>query len=71
KRVSDRDQKPVKKTVASDNQYLHEEVCLNPWNGQCLKKDISLYIIYNGNRFPICRECWMTISSNNIEWVGN
>ena len=43
-------------------------VCLNPWNGRCGNTDIALYIFYRGRRIPICRECWVEIASDDIEW---
>jgi hypothetical protein len=45
------------------------ETCMNPWNGRCSNTDITLYIIYEGSRLPICRKCWEAISSNDHEWV--
>ena len=47
------------------------ERCMNPWNGKCSSEDIALYIIFKGRRLPICRKCWMDISSKDIEWRYN
>ena len=44
------------------------EVCMNPWNGVCENGDIALYICSDGQRLPICRECWSEIASNDMEW---
>jgi hypothetical protein len=41
---------------------------MNPWNGRCGNTDIALYIFYRGRRIPVCRECWMEIASDDIEW---
>jgi len=39
-----------------------KERCMNPWNGECSSQDITLYIFYEGQRLPICRECWKAIA---------
>ncbi|MCS7120707.1 MAG: hypothetical protein RMJ07_00150 [Nitrososphaerota archaeon] len=46
-----------------------EEVCKNPWDGECRSTDIALYIMYKGKQLPVCKKCWKTISSKNIEWM--
>jgi hypothetical protein len=44
------------------------EHCKNPWNGKCRNTDIEVFILYNGDRLPICRRCWSKIATSNIEW---
>lgn len=44
------------------------EICMNPSNGVCENADIVLYIGHDGQRLPICRECWSEIASNDIDW---
>lgn len=53
-----------------NNSYAPEtEKCLNPWNGECGKTDIAIYVMYNGERLPICRRCWEDISTKDVEWM--
>ncbi|RJS75949.1 hypothetical protein CW712_02960 [Candidatus Bathyarchaeota archaeon] len=52
-----------------DTQMRDSETCMNPWNGKCSNTDIALYIVFKGNRLPICRKCWEEISSKDIEWM--
>ncbi|MEM2546968.1 MAG: hypothetical protein QXM37_05005 [Candidatus Bathyarchaeia archaeon] len=44
------------------------EHCRNPWNGKCKNTDIGVFILYNGDRLPICKRCWSKIADTNIEW---
>ena len=44
------------------------EHCRNPWNGKCKNTDIEVFILYKGNRLPICRRCWSKIAESNLEW---
>jgi len=53
----------------SEPSRLEKERCMNPWNGRCTSTDIALYIMYKGERLPICLRCWRSISAKNIEWV--
>jgi hypothetical protein len=53
----------------SEPERLMKESCMNPWNGKCMDTNIALYIIYKGERLPICRKCWEAISSTDIEWM--
>jgi len=62
-------QNATKKTVLLSEQNFQGEICMNPWNDQCLNTNISLYIMYKGNLLPICHKCWKAISYKNIEWV--
>jgi hypothetical protein len=61
--------KPDKKVLEIyEPENFFRESCMNPWNGKCMETDVALYIIYRGERLPICRKCWGTISSTDIEW---
>jgi hypothetical protein len=44
------------------------EHCRNPWNGKCRNTDIEVFIVYKGDRLPICRRCWSKIAETDIEW---
>ncbi len=44
------------------------EHCRNPWNGKCRNTDIEVFILYKGDRLPICRHCWSKIAESDIEW---
>jgi hypothetical protein len=44
------------------------ECCRNPWNGKCKNTDIEVFILYKGDRLPICRRCWSKIADSSIEW---
>jgi hypothetical protein len=44
------------------------ENCANPWNGECRSTDIVLYILFEGDNLPICRDCWNEIAETDIEW---
>jgi len=39
------------------------EYCINPWNGGCKNADISLYIMYRGEKAPVC---WRKISRGGM-----
>jgi hypothetical protein len=52
----------------SEPSQLDREMCKNPWNGRCENTDVALYICYKGEMLPICRECWTSIASEDIEW---
>jgi hypothetical protein len=60
--------KPKPLRAASANAGSITETCSNPWNGSCENTDIALYIMYRGERIPLCWECWIKISRKNIEW---
>lgn len=32
------------------------------------KTDIEVFIVYKGDRLPICRRCWSKIAETKIEW---
>lgn len=44
------------------------ECCENPWNQNCKRDDIELYIVVKGERKPICRHCWGKIAEGEAEW---
>jgi len=44
------------------------ERCKNPWNGECKGRDIEVYILFKGERLPICRRCWSKIANKDLEW---
>jgi len=44
------------------------EHCRNPWNGKCRNTNIEVFIVYKGDRLPICRRCWSKIAETDIEW---
>ena len=44
------------------------EHCENPWNKECKKSDIEVYIQFRGERRPICRRCWSRLADKDGEW---
>jgi hypothetical protein len=44
------------------------EHCKNPWDNKCKNDDIGVYILYRGEKLPICRRCWSKIAVKDIEW---
>jgi hypothetical protein len=44
------------------------EHCKNPWESHCDREDIKLYIQLNGEKLPICEECWGHIADQDVEW---
>ncbi|MBE0512137.1 hypothetical protein IBX38_03705 [Candidatus Bathyarchaeota archaeon] len=54
------------KILKHPNQLI--EKCRNPWNGECKRTDIEVYIFYRGRRLPICRDCWSDIAEKDLEW---
>jgi hypothetical protein len=44
------------------------ERCRNPWNGKCENTDIQVYILYRGEKLPICSRCWSEICETDLEW---
>jgi len=55
----------------SETAHRHYEICQNPWNGRCGNTGIALYIYHKGERLPICRECWLELADQDLEWGGN
>lgn len=43
------------------------QFCENPWKS-CENTDIELYIMYEGQKKAICRQCWEEISESEVEW---
>ncbi|MGQ9552297.1 MAG: hypothetical protein ACUVUE_07720 [Candidatus Bathycorpusculaceae bacterium] len=41
------------------------ENCRNPWNSKCKSGNIKVYILFKGERLPICRECWSDIADKD------
>ncbi|MBS7653467.1 MAG: hypothetical protein QXR06_02340 [Candidatus Bathyarchaeia archaeon] len=60
--------KPKSEGITSISVSLGLEKCSNPWNGDCKSTDIALYIMYRGERIPLCWDCWKTISRKNFDW---
>ncbi|MEM2939350.1 MAG: hypothetical protein QXU95_03645, partial [Candidatus Bathyarchaeia archaeon] len=57
----------VKESYSSPNDVgVSVERCLNPWNDNCGNTDIALYIMYKGERIPICWRCWSKISRKDV-----
>lgn len=44
------------------------ERCKNPWNGKCKNANIKLYIVFKGEKLPICRQCWSRMADRDLEW---
>jgi hypothetical protein len=44
------------------------EHCKNPWNKECKSSDIEVYILFGGEKLPICRRCWSRIANKDLEW---
>lgn len=45
-----------------------EEKCRNPLKPECEGRDIAVYIQAGSERLPICRECWMALAEEDVEW---
>jgi hypothetical protein len=43
------------------------EHCKNPLKEACKSEDIKLYIEMNGQKLPICQQCWNKIADLE-EW---
>jgi hypothetical protein len=44
------------------------EHCKNPWKQKCKSENIKLYILFKGEKLPICRQCWSSIAEKNVDW---
>jgi hypothetical protein len=44
------------------------EHCQNPWEETCHSENITLYIMVNGAKLPICKQCWANIADKEVEW---
>jgi hypothetical protein len=49
-------------------EVIEDKCCRNPWNPKCENSDVVLYIVFESTRYPICRNCWLTISESYLEW---
>jgi hypothetical protein len=48
------------------------EHCKNPWkNSKCKSENIKLYILFKGEKLPICKQCWGRIADKDVEWGCN
>ncbi|MEM3443127.1 MAG: hypothetical protein QXM86_04650 [Candidatus Bathyarchaeia archaeon] len=44
------------------------EHCRNPWNKKCKNDNIEIYILFKGEKLPICQNCWSKIAVKDLEW---
>ncbi|MEM2972063.1 MAG: hypothetical protein QW270_06550 [Candidatus Bathyarchaeia archaeon] len=44
------------------------EHCKNPWDKKCKNGDIEVYILFRGEKLPICKQCWNQIANKDLEW---
>jgi hypothetical protein len=44
------------------------EHCQNPWKDKCKSGDIKLYILFKGEKLPICNNCWSKIAEQEANW---
>jgi hypothetical protein len=44
------------------------EHCKNPWKRECTNTDVEVYILFKGEKRPICRHCWGKLSEQEFEW---
>jgi len=44
------------------------ERCKNPLRKECRESDIAVYILFKGERLPICRQCWSRMADDDVEW---
>ncbi|HKZ87600.1 MAG TPA: hypothetical protein VJ066_00405 [Candidatus Bathyarchaeia archaeon] len=44
------------------------EQCKNPWKNQCQSENIKLYIMFKGEKIPICKQCWTNIADIDADW---
>lgn len=48
---------------------MNTETCQNPFTEhKCKSTNIKLYIQVNGERLPICENCWNKIADSKEEW---
>jgi hypothetical protein len=55
-------------TSPSESGEFPMERCRNPWNKECKNDDIEVYIVFKGDKLPICRRCWSKIAEKDLEW---
>jgi len=58
----------ARKQALSEGLKPFRERCRNPWNGKCENTDIQVYILYRGEKLPICSRCWSEICEGDLEW---
>ncbi len=56
------------RTVLAQKKVTIMETCKNPWNGKCGNNDIELYIVFKGEKKPICRQCWAKLAEQDLKW---
>jgi hypothetical protein len=44
------------------------EHCKNPWKDECKNNEIELYILFRGEKRPICKRCWSKMADKDQEW---
>lgn len=44
------------------------EYCKNPWNKDCKNQNIEVYIMFEGEKHAICKNCWTEIAEKEVEW---
>ncbi|MEM2118206.1 MAG: hypothetical protein QW386_04225 [Candidatus Bathyarchaeia archaeon] len=44
------------------------ERCKNPWNKECKNPNIEVYILFKGEKTPICKRCWNRLADKELEW---
>lgn len=49
-------------------RFARLEHCKNPWKSKCRSENIKLYILFKGEKLPICKQCWGTIADKELEW---
>ena len=45
-----------------------EERCRSPLRPWCGSGDLAVYIMWQGERLPICHACWAELADSNLEW---
>jgi len=69
--VSQRVLKAIFAHNADQGQYrrfTRLEHCKNPWKNKCKSENIKLYILFKGQKLPICKQCWNSISEKELDW---
>jgi hypothetical protein len=49
-------------------RFVAMEHCKNPWKNKCGGENIKLYIMFKGEKLPICRQCWSSIAEKEVSW---
>jgi hypothetical protein len=53
------------RSTVGENKMEH---CKNPWKNKCQSENIKLYIMFKGEKLPICKQCWTSIADEDAEW---